>query len=148
MKELEGIVEELQAHMKQAAKASDERVAEAEQKAAEAEQRAADHKAQLDRNLEAASHGVASTRVSLGAETPASSASQDQIRRAGDAAMQMLEMSPAAAAATMLKDGMSLTEMYSKYVEMSDAWRQERSDKKRVQGYLCLLYTSPSPRDY
>ena len=50
--------------------------------------------------------------------------------------MQMLEMSPAAAAATMLKDGMSLTEMYSKYVEMSDAWRQERSDKKRVQGYL------------
>ena len=136
VKELEGIVEELQAHMKQAAKASDERVAEAEQKAAEAEQRAADHKAQLDRNLEAASHGVASTRVSLGAETPASSASQDQIRRAGDAAMQMLEMSPAAAAATMLKDGMSLTEMYSKYVEMSDAWRQERSDKKRVQGYL------------
>lgn len=25
---------------------------------------------------------------------------------------------------------------YTKYVEMSDAWRQERSDKKKIQGYL------------
>jgi len=138
IKELEGIIEELQVHMKNSAKASDEKVKEAEDKAKEAEDKAAKYKSALDGAMRAASQGVVSPRASLEAamETPATTSSREQLRKVGDTAIQVLEMSPAAAAATMMKEGMSLTDMYGKYVEMSDAWRQERNDKKKIQGYL------------
>jgi len=110
--ELEGIVEELQVHMKEAAKTSDERVREAEERARDLEQKCADYKGQVDRTVEAASQGRIPAAATPVAGTPTtSSASAHQLRQAGETAMQVLEMSPAAAAATMMKEGMSLTDM-------------------------------------
>ena len=135
IKELEGIVEELQKHMQDTTRLSEEKVKKAEEKTREVEEKCKEYKAQVDRTVEAASQGMTPRLSSPGAIATPSSAAK-QLKKTGDSAIQMLELSPAAAAATMMKEGMSLPDMYTKYVEMSDAWRQERSEKKKIQGYL------------
>jgi predicted nucleic acid-binding Zn-ribbon protein len=47
------------------------------------------------------------------------------------------QLSPAAAVARrLLKSGMSLTQIYSEYVNLTEKYEQERKDKERVEAYL------------
>jgi len=47
------------------------------------------------------------------------------------------QLSPAAAVASrLLKSGMSLTQIYSEYVNLTEKYEQERKDKERVEAYL------------
>ena len=132
--ELEGIVKELEVHMKQTAEAHAKALGASDTAKKQAQAEITALKDQLQRNLEAASQGYSPhqpPRSQVALATPVATTSDKDAR-----AIQMLELSPAAAAATMLKEGMSLTEMYGKYVEMSDAWRQERAAKNKLQSYL------------
>ena len=51
-------------------------------------------------------------------------------------AEQLMLLSPAAGAAALEREGMSATELYSKYVEAADALRVERMQRQELQGHL------------
>lgn len=51
-------------------------------------------------------------------------------------AEQLMAMSPAAGAAALRREGLSATELYTKYVEAEDALRQEREQRNELQEHL------------
>ncbi len=78
------------------------------------------------------------TPAPRGAVTPG--AGSDLAGTPGGTAARLLHLSPAAATAAMMKEGMSLTEIYSKYAEAADAWRQERIERKRLQAQVDKIF--------
>lgn len=51
-------------------------------------------------------------------------------------AERLMAMSPAAGAAALRREGLSATELYTKYVEADDALRQEREQRNELQEHL------------
>ena len=51
-------------------------------------------------------------------------------------AERLMAMSPAAGAAALRREGLSATELYTKYVEAEDALRQEREQRNELQEHL------------
>ena len=52
------------------------------------------------------------------------------------ASLALADLSPAAAAAAMSREGLTLTAAYSRYAEAADALRHERAERRKIQAYL------------
>ena len=149
VKELEGILKELNEHNKQSAETHKEALLKAEEARDAALKEAGARKDQLQAAMDAASQGISPLRPMQLSHltTPASrgvavtpGAGADLAGTPGGTAARLLHLSPAAATAAMMKEGMSLTEIYSKYAEAADAWRQERMERKRLQAQVDKIF--------
>ena len=149
VKELEGILKELNEHNKRSAETHKEALLKAEEARDAALKEAGVRKDQLQAAMDAASQGISPLRPMQLSHltTPASRGATvtpggggDLAGTPGGAAARLLHLSPAAATAAMMKEGMSLTEIYSKYAEAADAWRQERMERKRLQAQVDKIF--------
>ena len=149
VKELEGILKELNEHNKRSAETHKEALLKAEEARDAALKEVGVRKDQLQAAMDAASQGISPLRPMQLAHltTPASRGATvtpdgggDLAGTPGGAAARLLHLSPAAATAAMMKEGMSLTEIYSKYAEAADAWRQERMERKRLQAQVDKIF--------
>ena len=102
--------------------------------------------AQLDRTMRAAAGGMGGGMMELGAAPgtpenalppPTLSDGTGPAAASGRTAGALLSMQlPDASAAALRRENLTMTELYTKYAEASDAWRKECAERRRLQATI------------